>query len=59
MSVAVSFLHVFRIHSENEGAKIKYTEDHLFEAVKKADLDKVKEILTDPDIDVNAIQNDM
>ena len=50
---------IIDVYFENEGPKIKYTEDHLFEAVKKADLDKVKEILTDRDIDVNAIQNDV
>ena len=49
-------------YTQNEGTpgtppQIKYTKDQLFEAVQKGDLDKVREILTDPDINVNAKMN--
>ena len=46
------------VDTTSETSEIKYTEKDLFDAVLKGDLDGVKELLTESDIDVNAKQND-
>ena len=43
------------VHAEQQ---VSFTEEQLFEAVLKGDLERVKEILTDPDIDINSKKND-
>ena len=53
----------FKKYSQNvdtasETSEIKYTEKDLFDAVLKGDLDGVKALLTESDIDVNAKLND-
>ena len=46
------------VDTTSETSEIKYTEKDLFDAVLKGDLDGVKELLTESDIDVNAKLND-
>ena len=38
--------------------QVSFTEEQLVEAVLIGDLDKVKEIMSDPNMDVNAKEND-
>ena len=48
----------FGIKTNLDTQQVSFTEEQLVEAVLIGDLDKVKEIMSDPNMDVNAKEND-
>ena len=48
----------FGIKTNLDTQQVSFTEEQLIEAVLIGDLDKVKEIMSDPNMDVNAKEND-